>query len=95
MQLRYNLDADTGMPHIAQHGVGERDVEDVLSRPLENLPGQRGSRMMIGKTRTGRLLKVIIVPDADGRSAFVVTAFDLIGKPLHAHRRRMRRRGSR
>jgi hypothetical protein len=40
-------------------------------------------------------LKVICVPDDDGDGVFVVTAYDLSGKPLKAHNRRMRRRGTR
>lgn len=74
----------------------ESEVEDVLRRPLENLPGRRNSRIVIGRTRLGRLLKVVIVPDDDGgEGVFVVTAFDLTGKPMRAFQRRLRRRGLR
>jgi hypothetical protein len=93
VEIRYHYDRDTGLPHIAGHGVSEREVEEVLRRRLEDLPGERNSRIIIGRTITGRLLKVICVPDDDGVGVFVVTAFDLVGKPLKAHRRRMRRRG--
>jgi hypothetical protein len=93
VNLRYNPDADTGLPHIYGHNVDETEVEDVLHRPLENLPGSRNSRIVIGRTRVGRVLKVIVVPDEDGDGIFVVTAFDLTGKPLQALRRRLRRRG--
>ena len=93
MEIRYHWDHDAGLPHIAAHRVSEDEVEDVLRRPLENLPGQRNSRIVIGRTRAGRLLKVITVPDDDGAGVFVVTAFALTGKPLRAHNRRMRKRG--
>jgi len=95
LEIRYHWDDDTDLPHIAAHGVSEREVEEVLRRPLENLPGRRNSRIIIGRTAGGRLLKVIVVPDDDGADVFVVTAFDLRGKPLKAHQRRMRKRGSR
>jgi hypothetical protein len=93
VNIRYNPDAHTGLPHIYGHNVHESEVEDVLRRPLENMPGSANSRIVIGRTRAGRILKVIIVPDDDGDGVFVVTAFDLIGKPLRAFRRRSRNRG--
>jgi CBS domain-containing protein len=37
-------------------------------------------------------LRVVYVPDQIPRSVFVVTAYDLVGKPLAAYRRRRRRR---
>jgi hypothetical protein len=82
VEIRYNIDKDTGDPHIGRHGVSCVEVEDVLRRPMENLPGERNSRIVIGRTRVGRILKVICVPDDDGAGIFIVTAFDLRGKPL-------------
>jgi hypothetical protein len=95
VEIRYHKDRDTGLLHIEAHGVREQEVAEVLRRPLENLPGDRNSRIVIGRTASGRLLKVISVPDDDGDGVFVVTAYDLAGKPLKAHNRRMRRRGTR
>jgi hypothetical protein len=93
VDIRYYVDADTELPHVYAHNVDESEVEDVLRRPQENLPGRRNSRIVIGRTRAGRVLKVVIVPDDDGEGVFVVTAFDLTGKPLRAFQRRLRRRG--
>jgi hypothetical protein len=95
MEIRYNRDADTGLPHIYAHGVRETEVEDVLNHRLENRPGRKDSRVIVGRTRAGRVLKVIAVPDEDGSGVFVVTAYDLTGKALAAFRRRMRKRGLR
>ena len=95
MEIRYHWDDDADLPHIAAHGVSDREVRDVLRRPLEDLPSDRNARILIGRTVSGRLLKVICVPDDDGRGMFVVTAYDLVGKALSAHRRRMKRRGRR
>ena len=83
------------MPHVYGHSVHESEVEDVLRRPVENLPGRQNSRIVIGMTRSHRVLKVVIVPDDEGEDVFVVTAFDLIGKSLRAFQRRLHRRGER
>lgn len=46
--------------------------------------------MAIGRTEAGRYLRVIYVPEPGG--VFVITAYELKGKPLFAYRRRMRKR---
>jgi hypothetical protein len=91
MKLRFYIDRGTGLPHIYKHGVEEHEVEDVLLRPGEDRPGQEGSRVAIGQTRAGRYLRVIYVPDPEPASVFVITAYELTGKPLKAYRRRRRR----
>ncbi len=92
MHLRFYIDPETGVPHIARNNVDEREVEEVLERPGEDRPGREGSRVAIGQTHAGRYLRVIYVPDPEPDSAFVVTAIELIGKPLAAYRQRMRRK---
>ena len=93
MNIRYNLDADSGLPHIYNHNVSEPEVMDVLRGPLENRPGTGESRILIGRTRQGRVLRVIVKFYADGQGIFVITAYDLHGKPLKALRRRLKKRG--
>jgi hypothetical protein len=93
MTVRYYLDPETGEPHIYNHGVGEEEVEDVLRAPGEDRPGREGSRVALGQTRAGRYLRVIYVPDPEPQSVFVITAYELRGRPLAAYRRRRRRRG--
>jgi hypothetical protein len=95
MNLRFYCDPATGEPHIYNHGVTEEEVEDVLRRPGEDRLGREGSRVAIGQTRAGRFLRVIYVPDPEPDSIFVITAYELRGKPLTAYRRRQRRRGQR
>ena len=90
MKTRYYLDAETGLPHLFTHGVAEHEVEEVLARPGEDRPGRDDSRIALGRTRTGRVLRVVYVPEPG--SVFVITAFELKGKPLMAFKRRMRRR---
>lgn len=91
MDSRYHIDPDTGLPHIYNHGVTETEVESVLRHPGEDRVGRDGSRHALGQTAAGRYLHVIYVPDKEGDEVFVVTAYDIRGKPLQAYRRRRRR----
>ena len=90
MQVRYYIDPESGQPHIYKHEVDEAEVEDILRRPGEDRPGREGSRVAIGQTAAGRYLRVIYVPEPAG--VFVITAYEVKGKPLLAYRRRMRKR---
>jgi hypothetical protein len=92
LNVRYYVDPGTAKPHCHNHGVFEEEAEEVLARPGEDRPGREGSRVAIGRTRASRYLRVIYVPDPEPRSVFVITAYELQGKPLAAFRRRMRRR---
>jgi hypothetical protein len=92
MNIRFYLDPGTGQPHIYKHGVTEKEVGEVLRRTGEDRPGQEGSRVAIGQTSSGRYLRVIYVPDPQPNSVFVITAYELKGKPLIAYRRRRRRK---
>lgn len=49
--------------------------------------------MAIGQTPAGRYLRVVYVRDPEPDSLFVVTAYELRGKPLTAYKRRQRRKG--
>ncbi len=93
MNIRFYIDPETGVPHIYDHDVEEEEVEEVLDSPGEDRPGQDGSRVAIGQTRGGRFLRVTYVRDPQPDSVFVVTAYDLRGKPLLAYRRRLRKKG--
>jgi hypothetical protein len=92
VRLRFLRDPATGEPHIYRHGVGEEDVEDVLRRPVDDFQGRENSRIALGRTRDGRYLQVVYVPDPGQPSAFVITAYDLRGKPLAAFKRRQRKK---
>ena len=92
MNIRYYMDPETENPHICKHDVIETEVEEVLSNPGEDRPGQEGSRIAIGQTSQGRYLRVIYVPDQSPDSIFVITAYELRGKPLIAYRRRRRKK---
>ena len=92
MNIRYYIDPETKLPHIYRHDVEETEVEEVLSDPGEDRPGREGSRVAMGRTSDGRYLRVIYVPDPAPNSVFVITAYELQGKPLIAYRRRRRRK---
>jgi hypothetical protein len=92
VNVRYYLDPETGQPHIYGHGVTEAEVEWILRCPGEDIPARDNSRQALGQTEAGRYLRVIYVPDEEPDSVFVVTAYQLEGKPLEAYRRRQRRR---
>ena len=95
MNVRFYIDPETEAPHIYRHGVYEEEVVDVLLSPAEDRPGREDSRVVIGKTRAGRHLRVIYVTDSEPESVFVITAYELRGKPLFAYRRRSRKKGRR
>ena len=92
MRIRFYIDPVTNLPHIYNHSVNEDEVKDVLLRPGEDRPGREGSWVAIGQTQEGRYLRVIYVPDHEPDSVFVVTAYELRGKPLLAYKRRKRRK---
>ncbi len=95
MKVRFYIDPETGEPHIYNHSVDETEVEDVLEAPGEDRAGRDDSRVAIGQTRGGRFLRVIYASDPEPDSVFVITAYELAGKPLLAYRRRRRKKGKR
>ena len=92
MRARFYIDPATGLPHIYGHDVKEDEVIEVLERPVEDRNGREGSRVALGQTDSGRYLRVIYVPDPERDSVFVITAYELDGKPLAAFRRRRRKK---
>ncbi|PJA77618.1 MAG: hypothetical protein CO149_08520 [Nitrospirae bacterium CG_4_9_14_3_um_filter_51_5] len=92
MNIRFYIDPETDLPHIHGHQVDEQEVEEVMRKPGEDRPGREGSRVAIGQTMAGRYLRVIYVLDPEPNSVFVITAYQLTGKPLLAYRRRRRRK---
>ena len=92
MKIRYYVDSVTELPHIYGHDVSEVEVEDILRQPGEDRPGREGSRIAIGKTEDGRYLRVIYVADPGPQTVFVITAYELEGKPLAAYKRRRRKK---
>jgi len=92
MNIRFFIDRQTDLPHIYEHRVSEDEVEEILVNAAEDRPGKEGSRVALGRTSAGRFLRVIYVPHPEPNSLFVITAYELKGKPLAAFRRRHRRK---
>jgi hypothetical protein len=92
VKVQFYIDPVTGVPHIHNHDVGEEEVMDVLEKPAEDRPGREGSRVALGQTNAGRYLRVIYVTDPAPDSVFVITAYELTGKPLAAYRKRRRKK---
>jgi hypothetical protein len=92
VKLRFYIDPQTQLPHIYKHGIRESEVKDVLINPGEDRPGREDSRIALGQAESGRYLRVIYLPDPELESIFVITAYELTGKPLLAYRRRRRKK---
>ena len=84
IDVRYNLDPDTGLPHIYGHGITGDEVEYVLRNPGETRAGSDDSKHALGQTAAGRYIRVIYVPDPVGDDVFAVTAYELSGNQLKA-----------
>ncbi len=92
MQIIFVNDADTGLPHIYKHGVTEQEVEEVLTSAHDVAPGRENSRLAMGTTAAGRVLRVVYAEDESRSVIRVITAYPVHGKALAAYRRRRRRR---
>lgn len=92
MVIRFYFEPGSDVPHISKHGVTEDEVEEVLQNPIEERYGDEGSKIVTGKTDGGRILRVIFSPDEDQKGIFVITAYDLKGKPLHAFKKRRKKK---
>ncbi|HUT52079.1 MAG TPA: hypothetical protein VM658_01675 [bacterium] len=93
MKIRFYIDPETEEPHLYRHGVTEDEATIVIKFAGEDRSGRDGCRIALGQTAAGRYLKVIYVRDQGSENLFVITAYELKGKPLAAYRKRQRRRG--
>jgi hypothetical protein len=90
MQIEFYVDPVTQQLHIYNHNVSEQEVFEVLieGNPLRT-KGRGNTRIAFGQTLEGRYLAVVYAPK-NNRTYFVITAYELDGKPLAAFRRRRR-----
>jgi uncharacterized DUF497 family protein len=85
-EFRWN---EWNVEHIARHGVGPEEAEEVVDRATAPFPERhRRERLRVwGKTAEGRHIQVVFVLDPEG-SIFVIHA-----RPLtESEKRRFRRR---
>ena len=92
MNFRFYTDPESGLPHIYDHAVDEQEVEEAFMSRGEDRQGRNETRVAIGLTSGGRYLRLIYPRDLEPDSVFVITAYELRGKPLAAYLRRRRRR---
>ena len=93
VKIRFYIDPETREPHIYNHEVFEHEVEEIFLSGLgQDRASREGSRMLMGQTESGRYLRIIYTVDPQPDSVFVITAYELRGKPLAAFKRRQRRR---
>lgn len=72
--------------------MSEDEVIEILEKPGEDRPGREGSRVALGRTASGKYLRVIYVPDPEPDTVFVITAYHLVGKALAAYRKRRKKK---
>ena len=60
--------------HIARHGVLPPEVEDVCQGPCITREAYAGRIMLIGPTRSGRILAAVLEPQEEQGVYYVVTA---------------------
>ena len=84
MEIRFSRDPETELSRC-QTGVSEEEVAEVLERPGEDRAGREGSRVAIGRTSGGRYLRIVYIPEPEPDSVYVITAYELRGKPLMAY----------
>jgi hypothetical protein len=85
------LCAQAYLGHVS-HSIDGVEAESVVKRGQNETLVRDDSRVAIGQTSGGRYLRVIYVSNPEPRSVFVITAYELRGKPLVAYRRRRRRK---
>jgi uncharacterized DUF497 family protein len=73
--------------HIANHGVAWNEVQEALLPPLVR-EDNGDSELVLGTTFAGRHLAVVVVPDEDAPTVFVVTARDMTDTERRRYRRR-------
>jgi uncharacterized DUF497 family protein len=60
--------------HIARHGVSRDEVEEVCHNDPESDEAKEGRIMLIGATRSARMLSVVLDPEPEPEVYYPVTA---------------------
>ncbi len=70
---------DWNVEHIKKHQVSVGETEEVCRQPVKTLKTYKGRLIILGKTKKGRLLTMVLVPEGRGRY-YVVTAREMSKK---------------
>jgi uncharacterized DUF497 family protein len=85
VELRWHASSDE---HIARHGVSWDEATDVASEAVLRRPANSpDADKLLGVTVGGRHLALIVVPDDNGRTGYLVTARDMNSTERAAWRR--------
>jgi uncharacterized DUF497 family protein len=60
--------------HIAKHGIIPDEVEEVCHSDHEEDEAKKGRLMVIGATRSGRLLSIVLDPEEEPEVYYPITA---------------------
>jgi hypothetical protein len=60
--------------------------------PVRIARGAKDPRIALGQTAFGRYPRVVYVPDPEPDSVFIITAWELTGRPLAAYRNRRKKK---
>ena len=81
MELRFWLDAETGLPHIYDHGVTEEEVRQILGRPTRIFPAAIGLESGWARQQQAAICRWCTCPTRK------VTVFSLL-RPMTSHPKR-------
>lgn len=88
IHIRRLLWDEWNVAHIARHKVTPEEAEEVCHSDFILLQGKKGRVVILGRTRFGRLLAVVLDPESGEEGAYYpVTA----GSPLGAAARKEQR----
>jgi hypothetical protein len=74
--------------HVLRHALEWHEVEEALQPPIVTQRGRNGTMLVLGRTYAGRYLSVVVVPDDDAPTVFVVTARPMDDRELRAYEAR-------
>lgn len=86
MRIRDFIWDDDNLEHIARHGVEYWEVEEACSGRYLLLKAEKGKRIILGQTISGRYLFVVLVQRAQGLVR-VITARDMTQRERRRYRR--------
>lgn len=90
MRFRFFIDPKTGEPHIYEHGVTEREVEQVFEDDPYKTVAREGAYQVSGQTWGGRYLRIVYREEGPDE-VFVIHARDLRKREKRTYRKKMGR----
>lgn len=79
---------ESNVPHIARHKVIPKEVEEVCHGSFILLQGKKGRLVLIGLTKKGRMLAVVLDPEEEKGIYYPVTARPAAKKERRLYQRK-------